>query len=78
MTWNYRLLEKKDGSIGIHEVYYDDNNQIVSWTDTHCGISGDSFLDCYQQLELMYEAFKEKALNEKVLEESLKINEAIK
>jgi len=30
--WNYRILEAEDGTLGIHEVYYDDNAQPISCT----------------------------------------------
>lgn len=32
MTWNYRVIEDKDGSLGLYEVYYNDNEKIEGWT----------------------------------------------
>jgi len=30
--WNYRAIKDKDGCISVHEVYYDDDGNIISWT----------------------------------------------
>jgi hypothetical protein len=27
MTWNYRIVRRRDGTYGLHEVYYDDNGE---------------------------------------------------
>ena len=31
--WNYRVLEYSDGSLGIHEVYYDDDGNVDNCTE---------------------------------------------
>ena len=36
MTWNYRVIRYEDGSSGLHEVYYDDNDKITFWTSEPC------------------------------------------
>jgi hypothetical protein len=34
MSWNYRVIEYKDGSgFGLHEVFYDDNGQPWGMTE---------------------------------------------
>ena len=44
MTWDYRVLVKRDDSdnphYGIHEVYYDDKGEISSCTILPCGPYG--------------------------------------
>ena len=30
--WNYRAIKDKDGSVCLHEVYYNDDGSIMSWT----------------------------------------------
>ena len=37
MTWNYRIMKRKnsegDYDFGIYEVYYDDNGKVKGWTE---------------------------------------------
>jgi len=33
MTWNYRVVQTLDGSLGIHEVYYDKHGKINGWSE---------------------------------------------
>lgn len=32
MTWNYRLLKYENGYLMLHEVYYDDDDEIYAYT----------------------------------------------
>lgn len=32
MNWNYRIIER-GGRYGIHEVFYDNDGRIMSWTE---------------------------------------------
>ena len=64
--WNYRVMKRlnSDGEheYGIYEVYYDDNNNILGWTEnslTPVCYSEDGLL---HELELMKEALKKETL----------------
>ena len=41
MSWNYRVIFQDD-CYSIHEVYYDDEGNIESWTERAVGISGET------------------------------------
>jgi hypothetical protein len=40
-TWNYRVIRYKNGDLGIHEVYYNDEGIPVSCTENAVGVYGD-------------------------------------
>ncbi len=41
MTWNYRAIRYADGTVGLHEVYYDAAGVPEGWTEGACGFVGD-------------------------------------
>lgn len=42
MTWNYRIIRRKDGSFGLHEVYYDEAGTPHSMTVDPVGFAADA------------------------------------
>lgn len=40
MTWNYRVLRYEDGTVGLHEVYYEDSKPF-GCTERAVGACGD-------------------------------------
>ncbi len=42
MNWNYRLMRYDTGALGIHEVYYDDDGDIISFTEEAVGVTGEN------------------------------------
>ena len=45
MTWNYRIIKhdaKKPYYYAVHEVLYDENGNVTSWTENPIDITGDS------------------------------------
>lgn len=72
MTWNYRLLKKAVtwGSAdyvvyGIHEVYYDENGTVESWTENEVTLgSYESTEEVKQSMELIRKAFSKPLLEE--------------
>jgi len=62
MTWNYRVVNE-EGFLGIHEVYYNDNDQPYMVTKVPIGVSGDSLLDLHDTYQLMAEAFDKPVLD---------------
>lgn len=58
--WNYRLMQKIDGAgtsfeetvLYVVEVYYDENNKIIGWTDEKT-VYGDNVEEVRQTLEWM-------------------------
>lgn len=49
MTWNYRVMRHADGSIAMHEVYYDDNGKPEHWSKEPTTFIGDGD-DALEQL----------------------------
>lgn len=42
MSWNYRVMKRKHvdcEELAIHEVYYDDDGNVTSWTDNKIALS---------------------------------------
>ena len=76
--WNYRVM-KRISSCGedvfaIHEVYYNENNDVISWTVETCELEWDGE-DAYEELkstwEMMGEAFEKEVLDEVLLSKNL-------
>ncbi|MEA3285935.1 MAG: hypothetical protein U9Q77_00980 [Candidatus Marinimicrobia bacterium] len=70
MTWNYRIIrkyfEKTDTiSFQIHEVYYDDKDQIEGWTQSSVGPSGETILELREDIEHFMETMQKPILQEK-------------
>ncbi len=70
MTWNYRVIEHDTpesdiGSFGIHEVYYDEQGRVSTWTERAVAVTAESVAALQEELEIMAEA-----LNRPVLKES--------
>jgi hypothetical protein len=42
MTWNYRIIRRKDGSFGLHEVYYDAAGNPHGMTADPVGFAADA------------------------------------
>lgn len=80
--WNYRVIRKKiersdDYMYGIHEVWYDDNDQIDGWTD-EIAPYGESFLELKNNLNYMIKATQKPILEEKEIDGELKLVEISK
>jgi hypothetical protein len=66
MTWNYRVMKRKNQSgeydFGIYEVYYDDKGSVVSWTKEPITPVSPSEEGLDHELNLMREALKKETL----------------
>jgi hypothetical protein len=67
MSWNYRVLKKKNESgeyeFGIYEVYYDDNGNIRGSTEMPLTPTCASEDDLLHELTIMMEALKKDTLD---------------
>lgn len=62
-TWNYRVFkEPEDGSLTIHEVYYNDDGSMNGWTATPVNPVGDTPDELMSTLVLMREALARPVL----------------
>ncbi len=64
--WNYRIIERlQQGTTtyGIHEVYYDNNNQITNWSEP-MDAYGESLEELKSDLEAQLKAFDKPVLFE--------------
>lgn len=64
MTWNHRVVRYKDGSLGIHEAFYDEGEEVPhSITKEGVTVHGEDFTDLVKGYELMGLAFAKDILN---------------
>ena len=66
MTWNYRVIKKAymgETSLGIHEVYYDDDDKPEMVTVEAVGAVGDDLKDLTCELMHMLAALDKPVLN---------------
>jgi hypothetical protein len=42
VTWNHRVIQHDDGTLGIYEVYYDDDGKPYMWTEDAFVIGDDA------------------------------------
>lgn len=62
MSFNYRMIRHVDGEdyvFNIHEVYYDKDGKVKSWSENPIHAQGDTPIDCLEDLCLMQQAFHE-------------------
>ncbi len=72
--WNYRVLKKHHEKTGttifqIHEVYYDDKNQIKTWTQSSVGPSGETISELNEDVKHFREAIQKPILQESYYED---------
>lgn len=74
MTWNYRVIKTKQIidkiehiTYAIHEVYYDENGQVESWTENPVYLASESVNELKQDLLYIKKAFALPVLNEEEL-----------
>ncbi len=63
MTWNYRIIKHNTGDhahFAIHEVFYDEENKITSWTTDPIVVNGDSKKDVTSILATMLADIKQQ------------------
>ena len=69
--WNYRIIRKyhkesESSTYQIHEVYYDDKNNIKSWTQTPVEPMGESLAELRGDIQYFLKAFQQPALIERI------------
>jgi hypothetical protein len=64
MSFDYRVIRRKDGLYVIGEVYYDDNNDIIYWDSEPLEIYADGFLALKEEVKYIKQAFKQPILLE--------------
>jgi len=66
MNWNYRILKRQNESgeyeYGIHEVFYNEKGEIVSWTKESMTPVCPSKEGLRHELNLMLEAFRDETI----------------
>ena len=68
MSWNYRVIENPDGYYTIHEVYYNQDNQIVLYSAEAIAPSGETLEELRSDLMYMAAALSKPALLGKDIE----------
>ena len=65
MTWNYRVIKHEDEiageieeSLGIHEVYYNDDGSLWQYTADPVGVVADSVAELKEVLAMMAKAIE--------------------
>jgi hypothetical protein len=52
MSWDNRIFRYKNGELGIHEVFYDEEDDKISWTLDAVGCYGNDLEDLREGLRL--------------------------
>lgn len=64
MSWNYRIIRSAhDGSVGIHEVYYDDGIP-TGWSENPSSPYGETLNELKKEFEMMARALSMPVLRE--------------
>ena len=65
MTFDYRIIKKKDGNFMVGEVYYsEEDNIIVFWDPDPVGIEAESLEHLKEELYYVTQAFNKPILKE--------------
>lgn len=62
MTWNHRVLRYEDGTLGIHEVFYEDGEPWAC-TEEEVGVVGDNKLELVEVLLQFVKAIEQPILD---------------
>ena len=76
MTWNYRVVRKyhqgsDETSYQIHEVYYDGNGNIETWTENSVGSFGETVEELREDIRFFLSAFRKPVLEEKQVNQKI-------
>jgi len=63
MTWNYRIVRSFGGSLGIHEVYYDEEGP-RTWTENPMTLYGETLDELKEDFMMMAQALLKPILRE--------------
>jgi hypothetical protein len=63
--WNYRVMRKYDNSLAIHEVYYNDEDVVESYTCDEVGAMSDSIEGLREELLRMLDCLEDPILDYK-------------
>lgn len=61
-VWNYRILRQPNGTLAIHEVYYDNKGNPKLWTSEPVDVGGETLDDLRAELKYMQFALKRPIL----------------
>lgn len=65
MTWNHRVIKDEHGQYMIHEVYYDKDGNIETWTENSTSPCGDeSLADLKEDIKIYVKALEKPVLIE--------------
>ncbi len=69
--WNHRVVKRHDKkakitTFQIHEIYYNDNNEIEGWTESPVEPMGESMAELKKDLQHFFEALEKPVLEEKI------------
>ena len=67
VVWDYRVVMHEDGVFYVHEVYYDENDNIVSWSADPIYPSGEYDDELTRDILNMYKATQKEILFERDL-----------
>jgi hypothetical protein len=49
--WNYRLMRHSDGTLAVHEVYYDEAGDVEGWAHEPTNFVGETRQDVHNALQ---------------------------
>ena len=69
--WNHRIIKRHDKKANIttfqiHEIYYNDNNEIEGWTESPVAPMGESMAELREDLQHFVEALEKPVFEEKI------------
>ena len=62
MTWNHRVIRYADGTLGIHEVYYNKDGIVFGFTEDAVGPVGEDKVELLTVLRRMAECIDKPVL----------------
>ena len=80
--WNYRVIKTRcpdieEDNYQVFEVYYDDHDEIESWTAEPCTTAGESLAELRDDLQHQLEALENPVLVEKKVGDKLTLVEDV-
>ena len=60
--WGYRLVVHPNGTVFVHETYYDDREGVLGFATSPARPCGEAVEEVHEELQLMLEGLKEPVL----------------
>lgn len=72
MSWNIRVMKYEDGSVGLHEVFYNKEGKIIAWTQESISYVGEDLKELKEYIDIINQDIERFGKEEDILDYNMK------